>query len=691
MERVIMWCSLLCLLVGCAVVHPPQSSRPQSSLALQGQQLFEQQRYNEALPVYRELISQAPANADAHYTLGIVYERLGQDKAAVDSYREAIRLKPDYVDAHIGLAVAYARTGQDELAIAAYREIIRLRPNDAGAYYNTGVAFGKIGQDAQAIAAYREAVRLKPDYAEAYYGLGLAHERMGQDEPAIASYREVIRLRPNDAEAHNSLALAYERIRQDAQAIAAYREVIRLRPNDAETYANLGVVYERMGQHDQAAAAYRELVRLKPTEATASYNLAVAYSRAGQHAQAIAAYREAIRLKPENAEAYSGLAATYQAKGEQQEALSALEKYRSLKPGEGLEQVVLIPGVIERRGPGGKPVAPTPQLQAEPTPPPQGKSLPESQPEQMPQLHAESVARPPVESTPEPRVERTPEPRAESMPPSPSASPPRSPAESTPPPVAERTPTPPKPPVPQPAQRRTALVIGNAGYRSAPLRNPVNDAAAMAASLQQLGFAVTELRDVNHQRMEEAVAQFHRQLRGGGVGLFYFSGHGAQANGQNYLIPVDTQMETEADIKYHGIQADWVVESMKDADNELNIVILDACRDNPFIRSSRSAQQGLAPMQSATGVLIAYATAPGAKAEDGSDRNGTYTKYLLHFMQVPDLGVEQVFKQVREAVARDTKMKQIPWVSTSILGDFYFIEAAQEAPRSSREGLITAK
>src|SRR5919202_761389 len=117
MARAIMWCSLLCLLMGCAGVHPPQSSQPQPSLALQGQQLFEQQRYNEALSVYRELIRQEPANADAHYTLGIVYERLGQDKAAVDSYREAIRLKPDYVDAHIGLAVAYGRTGQDELAI----------------------------------------------------------------------------------------------------------------------------------------------------------------------------------------------------------------------------------------------------------------------------------------------------------------------------------------------------------------------------------------------------------------------------------------------------------------------------------------------------------------------------------------------------------------------------------------------
>ena len=439
-----------------------------------------------------------------------------------------------------------------------------------------------------------------------------------------------------------------------------------------------------MGQHEQAAAAYRDLVRLKPTEATAHYNLAVAYSRGGQHAQAIEAYREVIRLKPDYAEAYSGLAAAYRAKGEEQEARNAVEKYRSLKPGEGLEQVVLIPQIVGRRGAVGKSVPTTPESPAEPTPPLERKSFPQPQSEPMPQPRPEPVAQLPVKSTPEPRVERTPEP-------SPVVLPPRPPAEPTPPPVAEQPPTPPKPSVPQPAQRRMALVIGNAAYRSAPLRNPVNDAADMAASLQRLGFAVTELRDVNQQRMEEAVAQFSRQLRGGGVGLFYFSGHGVQVNGQNYLIPVDTQIETEADVKYHAIQADWVVENMKDAENELNIVVFDACRDNPLVRSWRSGQQGLAPVQSPTGVLIAYATAPGTKAEDGSDRNGTYTKYLLHFMQVPDLGVEEVFKQVRAAVARDTHKKQIPWVSTSILGDFYFIASAQEAPKSSPEGRITAK
>jgi uncharacterized caspase-like protein len=223
-----------------------------------------------------------------------------------------------------------------------------------------------------------------------------------------------------------------------------------------------------------------------------------------------------------------------------------------------------------------------------------------------------------------------------------------------------------------PARRRTALVIGNAAYPTAPLRNPINDASDLAAKPDDLGFAVTLLQNATHRQMEHAVDSFSRELRGGGVGLFYYAGHGVQLEGQNYLIPVDAELAEDVDVKYEAVHASWVLERMESADNELNLVILDACRDNPFGRRWRLLQRGLAVIQSARGTLIAYATAPGGVALDGKGRNGVYTKHLLRYITAPDWTVEQMFKQVRIAVVRETRGKQTPWESSSLLGDFYF-------------------
>lgn len=235
---------------------------------------------------------------------------------------------------------------------------------------------------------------------------------------------------------------------------------------------------------------------------------------------------------------------------------------------------------------------------------------------------------------------------------------------------------------PAPAQLRTALVIGNAAYGAevGTLRNPGNDATDMATALRQLGFQVTLVLDANRQRLEDAVETFGRQLRRGGVGLFYFSGHGAQVDGTNYLIPIGARLDKAADLKFQAVAAEWVLAGMEDAGNGLNVVILDACRNAPFARQWRSAQHGLAPMQAARGSLIAYATAPGSVAADGSGRNGTYTKHLLRYMTVPDLPIEQMFKQVRLAVEQETNSTQTPWELSSLRGDFFFRPEAGARP-----------
>ena len=220
--------------------------------------------------------------------------------------------------------------------------------------------------------------------------------------------------------------------------------------------------------------------------------------------------------------------------------------------------------------------------------------------------------------------------------------------------------------------QRLALVIGNSAYQTAPLKNPLNDAEDMAVNLKNLGFEIIIKKNADQRTMEDTIRYFGKQLRNGGVGLFYFTGHGMQVNGRNYLIPIDAKIESENDVKYEAVDAGRVLGQMEDAENKINIVILDACRNNPFSRNFRTSEAGLARMDAPKGSIIAYATAPGEVAADGSERNGIFTKYLMKHMMEPNLPIELVLKQARIDVARATGGRQIPWEASSLMGNFYF-------------------
>ncbi len=225
-------------------------------------------------------------------------------------------------------------------------------------------------------------------------------------------------------------------------------------------------------------------------------------------------------------------------------------------------------------------------------------------------------------------------------------------------------------------QHRLALVIGNSAYAATPLRNPVNDATAIAKALREFGFEVIERHDADRRQMRQALREFADTLRQQrGVGLFYYAGHGVQVNGRNYLIPVGADIRREFEVPDEALDARSVLRAMRLADNGLNIVILDACRNNPFARSFRSVTEGLARMDAPTGSLIAYATAPGRVARDGPGEHGLYTAALLKHVREPGRKVEDVLKQVRLEVRRATGGEQVPWESTSLVGDFYFKRA----------------
>jgi hypothetical protein len=224
--------------------------------------------------------------------------------------------------------------------------------------------------------------------------------------------------------------------------------------------------------------------------------------------------------------------------------------------------------------------------------------------------------------------------------------------------------------------RRLALVIGNGKYINAmELANPVNDARAMKEALQKLGFDVYEYEDIDQAQMKMAIDNFGAKLKQYSVGLFFYAGHGIQSKGSNYLIPVNANLQSEQQVEYDCVQADRVLGQMEAAGSKINIVILDACRNNPFQRSwSRAVNgTGLAFMNAPTGSLIAYSTSPGRTASDGSGSNGLYTSALLENIKTPGINILQMFQNIRRTVSEKSEKQQIPWESTSLTADFFFV------------------
>lgn len=235
---------------------------------------------------------------------------------------------------------------------------------------------------------------------------------------------------------------------------------------------------------------------------------------------------------------------------------------------------------------------------------------------------------------------------------------------------------------------KIALIIGNGAYRQAPLRNPVNDAQAVASALKSIGFNVIQIENATQREMLEALREFSHQAARSQVRLLFYAGHGVQIKGRNYLMPVDAEAQSEDEVAQRGADLSEVLERLAAVKGGVNLVILDACRNNPFnwapaqladARGYRTraiaapSTNGLAPVQVPSGTLVVFSTAPGSISIDNPMQgNSVFTKHLLAYLNIPGLPVEKLFKQVRSAVAQETRQQQVPWESSSLMGEFCF-------------------
>jgi hypothetical protein len=238
------------------------------------------------------------------------------------------------------------------------------------------------------------------------------------------------------------------------------------------------------------------------------------------------------------------------------------------------------------------------------------------------------------------------------------------------------------------AEPRTALVIGNANYPFGALANPVNDATDIAAALRNAGFDVSLRTNADGIVMKQAIREFGEVLKTrGGTGLFYFAGHGVQIKGENFIVPILNGIGGEDELKRNSISASEAVDVMAAAHTALNIVVLDACRNNPF---SAGGTKGLSRIDSNARLFVSYSTSPGAVALDGAGRNSPYTKYLSRAIEAPSLSLEDTFKRTLEGVYRETKGEQTPWISSTFFGNFVFHPANDNATPAAGPAAKTA-
>ncbi|MGF6311194.1 tetratricopeptide (TPR) repeat protein [Bradyrhizobium sp. i1.8.4] len=510
-------------------------------------------------------------------------------------------------------------------------------------YFWRAVGWNKKGDYAQVIADATEALRLKP--STAVYNLrGSAYYDKGEYDIAIADFNDALRMGPPSGIIFHNRGNAYRSKGDYARAIADYDAAIKAGPKSAFSYQNRGASKRALGDLDGALADINEAVRIDPSLPQPLISRAVIWRAKGDIERAIADTSEAIRLAKAKApvnimtppgsvliSAYIQRGLAYEAKGD---AAHAKEDYASVLEGQASDA-----GSKANQATAKVRLALLKEADAAPR----------------------KTAAAPAESSPA------------SAPPAPAAAP------AAPPARVQAAAT----------ARRVALVIGNGGYAHVrALPNPPNDARAIAKSLRDIGFTVSEGLDLDRDAMQRTIHDFLRDAARSQIAVVYYAGHGVQVDGRNYLVPVDIEFKASGRMTDAMVDMDTIMAGLDDQ-IRTNILILDACRNNPMAPQLASAGpsrgieagSGLAAPASlgsgstlGAGTLIAFATAPGQVALDGEGANSPFSAALSRHVGTPGLEVQQMLTRVRAEVVAATKGKQVPWSNSSLLGEVYLAE-----------------
>lgn len=556
------------------------------------------------------------------------------DRAIADATK-AVETNPSMAVGYVNRAAALLGKGENDRAIADATKAISLDPALAIAYGNRAHAYINKGQYDTAIADYNAVLKIDPGLALAYNGRGWAYRNKGEIDRALADYEQAIRLNPKFVIAllnrTDVLALKgeYDRVIVDAT------EAIRLDPRSAIAFNNRGLAHKNKGDTDRAIADFNEAIKLNPSFALAYVNRGFAYSGKGENERALADYNQALRLDPRSTMAYNNRGWVLHLKGDHDRAIADFSRAIEVDPKMALAYANRGTAYTSK-GDNERALADFRKI----------VELPAFSPTDR---QRQEIARE--------RIARLVQPAA-----------------------------PPPPTTLAKGPRRVALVIGNSKYEySSPLANPSNDARAVAAALKRLGFTdVIEQYDLTRDKMGRSLRDFGDRAEGAEWAVVFFAGHGLEVNGTSYLIPIDAELKRETHVSDEAISLSQI-QAKVDAATKLGLVILDSCRNNPFLArmvrstATRSLTRGLSPVEPEGNVLVAYAAKHGTTAEDGSGQHSPFTEALLAHIEEPGLEINFLFRKVRDRVRNRTEKRQEPFLYGTLGSEPLYFKVA--APR----------
>jgi len=589
-----------------------------------------------------------PAHADKQYCTPEAYlpAQIEASMKVCDAMiADKRRLLRDYIQAYENRGDLYMRKGQIDAAMQNYDQAVALlakatkltesifdkstptsvdKISAASVFYQRGMAWRRQGQNQRAIDDYTKALQYRDD-AQAFWRRAEAYQGIGQIDQAIRDLDRAVSLGGDNGNFLVERGLAYNKKGDFDRAIADFDKKISLQPQDAVAFNGRGVAYLAKGNVDRALENFDKAVAIWAATAEFRDNRGLALVRKGDNVGAIAEFDKAIDSARNDSEKKRELADYYvhraEILGAGGEWLRALEDYQS----------ALTLNAFHAKALAGRDAA---------------------------RLALTTISRPPAASALS----------------APQAA------------VTAAGPAPEKPQAPAVAERRIALVIGNSAYKNVPLLpNPVRDATSVADALRRTGFqTVTLYTDLPKEKLVDALRNFAQLADTADWALVYYAGHGMEMGGSNYLIPVDARLATDRDVGFEAVPLDQVLSAV-DGAKKLRVVLLDACRDNPFASqmrrtlntASRSIGRGLASIEPESGTLVVYAAKHGETALDGDGANSPFATAFMKNIQTPGLEVRRMFDFVRDDVMEMTKRRQQPFSYGSISGrqDFYFVSA----------------